>query len=92
MQRTGLYHRMNKQASKMWLVPTRLCQDCRSMLNAHPLDLHMKKAELARGNRTLEKIFTGSGGPNERQGKLREEMGGGINKPHSIFRAAICKE
>lgn len=55
------------------------------MLNAHPLDLHMKKAELARGSRTLKKIFTGSGGPNERQGRLREEMGRGPPTGHTPF-------
>lgn len=55
------------------------------MLNAHLLDLHMKKAELARGSRTPEKIFTGSGGPNGRQGRLREEMGRGPPTSHTPF-------
>lgn len=45
----------------------------------------MKKAELARGSRTLKKIFTGSGGPNERQGRLREEMGRGAPTSHTPF-------
>lgn len=45
----------------------------------------MKKAELARGSRTLKKIFTGSGGPNERQGRLREEMGRGASTSHTPF-------